>query len=187
MTPEVNPYAVPMADISVLPSQLQPGTETEQIRRKYLKHEVSVQSIGLLYYLGGGLLALEVIALAIVGTVGEDAPFMRAVGVVCGPFAAAFITVGRGLRKLRAWARVPVAILSGIGLLGFPIGTIINAYILYLIFCKKGTMVFSPQYAEVIRQTPHIKYRITSLWLWILLAVLIAFVVVGLIAAFTSK
>jgi hypothetical protein len=151
---------------------------------------VSVQSIGLLYYLGGGVLALAAIGfiIGILATMRPKAPVddsgipMVVLVAVYVPLAAASIAIGRGLRKLRGWVRVPVGILSAIGLIGFPIGTIINAYILYLIFCEKGTMVFSPQYAEVIRQTPHIKYR-TALWLWILLAVLIAVVIVGLVAA----
>jgi hypothetical protein len=42
----------------------------------------------------------------------------------------AAILVGSGLRQLRRWTVIPVGLLSGIGLLGFPIGTLINGYIL---------------------------------------------------------
>jgi hypothetical protein len=47
-------------------------------------------------------------------------------------------------------------VLSGIGLLGFPIGTLINGYILYLFLSKKGRTVFAPEYQEVIEATPHV-------------------------------
>src|SRR4030095_8127226 len=90
--------------------------------------------------------------------------------------------VGTGLRRLRRWARIPTGILSGIGLLGFPIGTIINGYILYLIFSQKGKVVFSDEYRAVIEQTPHIKYR-TSIVVWIVLGLLLLLIAAGIIAA----
>jgi hypothetical protein len=90
--------------------------------------------------------------------------------------------VGTGLRRLKRWARIPVGILSGIGLIGFPLGTIINAYILYLVFGKKGVTVFSDEYRLVIEQTPHIKYK-TSIVVWIFLGLVLLLIVAGLVAA----
>ena len=72
--------------------------------------------------------------------------------------------------------RVPVAILSGIGLLNFPIGTLINAYILYLVFSAKGQYVLSRPYAEIIRQTPHVRYRSSAL-------LIVLLIIIGLIVA----
>jgi len=91
------------------------------------------------------------------------------------------IWVGTGLRRLRKWARIPTGILSGIGLLGFPLGTLINGYILYLIFSQKGKTVFSEDYRAVIEQTPHIKYR-TSIVVWVLLGLVLLLIGVGIIA-----
>ena len=88
-----------------------------------------------------------------------------------------------GLRQLRSWARIVSGVLSGIGLLGFPLGTLLNGYILYLLFSKKGTMVFSDEYKRVIELTPGIKYR-TSIVVWIflgLLLVLLGVAVFGLL------
>jgi hypothetical protein len=185
MSIEPNPYAAPAADLGFSPFAPAQAGEAEQIRRRYIKHEVSVQSIGVLYYLGGGMMALASFGLLVAAVSASKTPAVEmTIGIFYGLFAAAFITVGRGLRTLRPWVRIPVGILSGIGLLGVPLGTLINGYILYLIFCEKGSTVFSPQYAEVIRQTPHVKYR-TALWLWILLAVLIAIVVVVIVSALT--
>ena len=79
-------------------------------------------------------------------------------------------------------ARVPTGILSGIGLLGFPLGTIINGYILYLVFSQKGTTVFSDEYHAVIAQTPHIKYR-TSIVVWILVGLVLLLIAIGIVAA----
>lgn len=157
----------------------------EQLRKDHLKHEASVQSVGILYYLGGG-------ALTVGGIIGFAAAASRTdvAAVVISAFLLLMgigqILIGTGLRRLRPWARVPAAILSGIGLLGFPIGTIINAYILYLILCAKGKMVFSQEYRAVIDQTPHIKYR-TSLVVWVVFILLVLLIIFGLSAAILSS
>ncbi|PAW69614.1 MAG: hypothetical protein B9S38_09450 [Verrucomicrobiia bacterium Tous-C4TDCM] len=72
---------------------------------------------------------------------------------------------------------------AGISLIGFPIGTLIGAYILYLLLGAKGKMVFSPEYQAVIAQTPHIRYR-TSKVVWILLGLVLLIIVFGLVALF---
>lgn len=122
----------------------------EQTRKTHLSHEASVQSIGVLYYLGGGFLIL-------IGAM--MAAMMSVAGVFLLLMGAGQIWVGTGLRRLKGWARIPTAVLSVIGLLAIPIGTLINAYILYLLFCRKGNTVFSEEYRRVIEQTPGIKYR----------------------------
>ncbi|RYD47808.1 MAG: hypothetical protein EOP83_27455 [Verrucomicrobiaceae bacterium] len=106
---------------------------------------------------------------------------MLGVFVVIG---AAQLFAGWGLRKLRPWAKIPAAILAGISLLSIPVGTVIGGYILYLLFSAKGRMVLSPEYADIIAQTPHLRYR-TPRWIWILLIVIIL-LFVGLIVFGTS-
>ena len=158
-------------------------TAAEEIRREYLKHEASVKSIGLLYYLasimfliiGGGFLS------AASSQPGE----FGVIGAIFLAFGMGQIAVGAGLRRLKKWARVPTGILSGLGLLGFPVGTLINGYILYLVFSRKGRMVFSEEYRAIIEQTPHIKYR-TSIVVWILLGLLLLFAL-GLISLFVAR
>ena len=167
-----------------------PSAQSEEIRRQYLTHEASVKSVGLLYYFGGvGLFlgGLSGIVIAAASASGAEAigqatgrsVFFLALGI--GQF-----WVGRGLRGLKSWARLPVGILSGLGLLAVPIGTLINAYVLYLIFSKKGKMVFSDEYREVMEQTPHIKYR-TSILVWVLLGLVVALIGFVLIAAYLKR
>ena len=71
----------------------------------------------------------------------------------------------------------------GTGLIGFPVGTLINAYILYVVFCEQGRMVFSDDYHEIIRRTPHIRCR-GSILVWILLTITISLMAVALGAPF---
>jgi hypothetical protein len=160
------------------------GSAAEDVRNEYLKHEASVKSIGLLYYLGavGFFLAgLGGMMVALSKSSGPEA-MGRAVG--SGAFLLLIgilqFWIGRGLRRLNRQARIPTGILSGLGLLAIPIGTIINAYILYLIFSAKGKMVFSDEYKDVIAQTPHIKYR-TSILVWILLGLIVLIIGAALI------
>ena len=91
-----------------------------------------------------------------------------------------------GLRRLQPWARIVAAILSTFGLLGIPIGTLIGAYFLYLLLSKKGSVVFSEEYKQVIAETPHLKYR-TSKIVLVLLGLLLFLLFAGIMAAlFTS-
>ncbi len=164
------------------------SSEAERIRNEHLKHEASLQSVGLLYYLGGVFVVLAGIAMVVaaLGDGSANGDRRQGLSAALGLFFFAVGVVqfwtGRGLRRLQPWARIPSGILSGFGLLGFPIGTLINAYILYLLFSEKGRTVFSPEYRVVMEQTPHIKYR-TSVIVWILLGLVLALIAFGLIAA----
>ena len=156
------------------------NSDAEQIRKEHIKHEASVKSVGILYFLG----ALVLLPLGLV-----NMAMSEAVGIVMGlvflVFGAAQVWLGVGLRKLRPWARIPTAILSGIGLLGFPAGTLINAYILYLVVSKKGVTVFSEDYQRIIEETPHIKYR-TSILVWILLVLVLALIAAAILVPLIS-
>jgi len=101
-------------------------------------------------------------------------------GVIAGALmvamAAVLSVVGRGLRTLRPWVRIPAVLLSILGLFGFPIGTLINGYIIWLILSKKGRRVLSHEYAAIVAATPQVKYR-TSIVVWTLLGVIVLFVI----------
>jgi len=112
------------------------NTAAEGIRKAHLRHEASVQSIGLLYYLGSVLFVCGGTAVLVrVFSIGRSP---RALGAAVLSFAvflafgAGQFWVGTGLRRLRKWARIPTGIFSGLGLLWFPLGTIINAYVPHL-------------------------------------------------------
>lgn len=184
-----NPYAVETTAY-LAPQEL---TDAESIRKRYLAHEASVKSIGALYILGGGF-SLLLSMFYIVGGISwlassassqNNQTAMASVMVVLGLVFLAMgslqLWLGIGVRKLKPYARIGAAILSGIGLIGFPIGTLVSAYFLYLLLSEKGVYVFSDTYKQVIVQTPHMKYR-TSILVWIVVALLGALVIGGLIA-----
>ncbi len=104
------------------------------------------------------------------------------VGVIVFLLGVAQMAVGSGFRRLALWSKIPGAILAAIGMLLFPIGTLINGYVLYLLLSAKGSMVFSPEYKEVIFQTPHMKYK-TSIVVWVFVGLLALLFVIAIVAA----
>lgn len=164
-----NPYAAPAARVE----DVGQNPEAEAIRRAHINHEASIKAVGFLYYLGGAVMTIS--GLVTLATDLITAVLLLALG-------AGTLFAGWGVRALRGWARVLGCVLSAIGLLGFPIGTLINGYILYLFLSKKGRTIFSPAYQDVISATPEVKYR-TSIVVWIVLALLVALMVFGLLAS----
>ncbi len=183
----------------------------EEIRREHLKHEAAVRSVGSLYMLGGGFLVLSGVVnlFALTKTAGGGRPDMVSAilaTLIVLVFAAGYLWLGFSLRKLKRGAKIPAAVLTVLGLLsGLVVGVgaiaavaltgqgqlfallafippAVCCYILYLLFSRKGTMVFSDRYALVVEQTPHIKYR-----MWIVLKIVLILVGVlfglGLLAA----
>lgn len=173
MSTESNPYATPAATVDdVLDGA---AGEAEAIRRDHIKHEASIKSIGTLYYLGGGLTLLGMGAVLFGalsgGTVRNDlialVPILVAIAV-----SVAMLWLAYGLRALQPWSRIPTALLAAIGLLGFPLGTLINGYIMWLVLSKRGKFILSAEYADIVAATPHVKYR-TSIVVWIFLGLIV--------------
>lgn len=185
-----NPYTAPQ----LYETPALQVTAAEEIRRAHIGHEASVKSVGFLYILGALFAGLGAIA-AFVGML-ADKDLSRSesdmmVGILPGVIFAAvtigYAFTGSAIRKLKPWTRIVVGIFSGLGLIAFPLGTLINGYILYLFFGKKGKMVFTPEYKDIIAATPHVKYK-TSKWVWIVLAALVVIpAIVVAILVFSSK
>lgn len=176
MSTVLNPYAAPKAaveDVSAYP-------EADAIRREHISHEASIRSIGTLYYLGAFFMIAGTLAAFLLESRRTQ---LSAAPVVIlaffGLLAIGFFLLGRGLRALKPWARIPTTVLAVLGLAGFPLGTLLNSYILWLIHSKKGKLILSPDYAAIVEATPDVKYK-TTLLVWILLGL----IVVALLAVF---
>jgi len=158
--------------------------DAEAVRRAHLKHEASIKSVGTIYYLGA---ALSILA-AVLAPGHADAREARLVlGIVFATLAVAYVVVGWGVRRLKPWSRIGASVIAVPGLLGFPIGTLISAYILYLMLSKKGRTVYSPEYREVIAATPQITYRSTVLiWIFLIL-ILLTIIAIGLPAFLSNR
>ena len=156
----------------------------EGIRMAHIQHEASIKSIGFLYMLGFllciiGIFPLGAGLIGLQGMGAQERGLMAGIGVfyiLLGGFQG---FTGYALRGLKPWARWTAVVFSAIGLIGFPIGTLISAYFLYLLLTEKATTIFSPEYQAIIQQTPHVKAK-TSVLAWIILGIL-ALGFVGLI------
>jgi hypothetical protein len=193
MTDASNPFAAPQADLNAAAAEVVSRPDAEAIRRELIGHEASVKSIGTLYYLGAiltGFGALSMGGFLLLGLLARGGPdnvmaaqpfFVGGIIFFYGVISAVTFILARGLRRLNPSIRTPTGILCAIGLIGFPLGTLINGYFLYLLFSEKGRRVFSPEYREIIRQTPHIRYK-TSIIVWIALFLLLALIAVAIVA-----
>jgi hypothetical protein len=166
--PMDNPYEAPQSEIHA-----PEGGEAELIRTAHISHEASVKSIGTLMILGGFLTGFGMVSVLAIGRISSE--FLVVLAISGGLFG-----VGFSVRRLNPVGRILAGILCGLGLLAFPIGTIINGYFIYLLFSPKGTMVFSESYKEIIVATPHVRYR-TSLAARIVIALLILIFAAALI------
>jgi hypothetical protein len=152
--PVENPYASPQIDTSQT-ADIGSDDEWVSLRRRFLTHETWTRRAGAFYLMCGIFSA--VLALMFI-TDSPDRGFFPStkVAAVFAAIAVAFIYAGWALWSLRGRVRFLVGILSGFGLLLSPLGTIVNGFILYLVFSAAGRYILSPDYAAVVRQTPQL-------------------------------
>jgi predicted nucleic acid-binding Zn ribbon protein len=168
-----NPYEPPKSDIS------DPTAEAIKMREAHIGHEASIRAFGLLFYLAGVMFGLGGIGQLILATELLELPlFAMGAGIIL--LGITYFWIGNGLRQLRSKVRHIAGVFAAIGLLGFPIGTIINGYLLYLLYSKKGKMVFSEEYQEIRAATPDIKSR-TSIIIWLLLILVLLMIVAAIV------
>jgi len=160
-----NPYAAPSAPVQ---DHVETRDDAVAIREAHVRHEVTLKSVGSLYGLGSfmmmfGAIVSIVFPLTARGDTSQDEAIM-----VLAVMSAIYLVVGIGLgfmafgfRTLRPWVKIPGTILSGLGLLAIPVGTLIHGYILYQIWCAQGQRVLSPDYRDIIARTPQVRYRRT--------------------------
>lgn len=176
----LSPYAPPAAILVDAPEF--EGSEHAAVRQAHIRHEIQVKSIGALYYFIGFMMVIMGFAFFMAPKTSAEIEAMAMVFPVLG---ALMIVLGYGFRRLRPWVRIPGGILSAIGLLGVPIGTMIHTYILYLMFCEKGRVVLGPDYQAIVAATPKVKY-IRTVGDWIATGIVygvLALVVVGVLVA----
>lgn len=179
----LNPYAAPAAPtVSADTPQ-----HYEMIRHEHLNHETNVRSFGTLYYIGSVGLTLGGAACLGTGVIqltegDSDAVILVSLGIVYLVLGIFQFFVAGGLRKFAPIGRIGGTIFGVLGLIGFPVGTMISAYFLYLLWSEKGEMVFSDEYKRVLQATPHIVYK-TSIIVKIFVVLLLVVFALAFLAA----
>jgi hypothetical protein len=169
-----NPYAATLT--AAVPEP--PAGSDESIRNAHLKHETNTKTVGGFFLIGFIISLLILVELASISVTQAFLPILVVLAI-----CSALLATGIGVYKLSPWARISGIVLAAIGLLGFPLVTLISIYTLWVLLSKKGRTVFSADYARVIAATPHIRYR-TSTGVKIALGILLAIaaVILGMLA-----
>ena len=158
--------------------------QKEAVRMQYLKHESALRSVGYLYYLALCAIPVGIVAAVMTAPSGSSGGggalvilvlFMLVVGLP-------IFLLARGIRNLSRWACIIAGVFAVLGVLGGLInpkngalGTVLNAYIAWLVFSGKGMFVTSREYHSVVEATPHIKPTL-GLLTWLLLAFVVLLV-----------
>ena len=88
---------------------------------------------------GIGIASGEREATAILGIVGT------AVGLLLVVLSIPGLVAGAGLLARKSWARILAIVVSILGLVNFPIGTVIGAYTLFVLLQDTAAEYFAPQ------------------------------------------
>ena len=189
--PENNPFTPPVAE-SLAVEPIDQLSQAESVRHSHIGHEKSIQAFGLLFFLGGiiAILLSTFLATALFSEINNGATNSaekKAISLVMGLLGinallgVLQIAVGHGLRKLNSLGKIGGTFFAAIGLFGFPIGTLFSAYLLYLLWSAKGQLVFSSQYRDIMKGTPHVVYK-TSRIVWGILILFIAIITLAFVA-----
>lgn len=177
---DLNPYAATTLDAP----QATPVDGAEQLRREYINPETNIKTLGALFILGGFLLLLSLAGM--IGGVSSSkqgtAMILMPGVVLTGVFGVAYLVTGFALRRFKTWARITAIVFCALGLLAFPVGTIISLIFLIILAGKKASIVFSPAYQSVIPLTPHVKVKSSKAVMIVLLTILLG--LAGFIAYF---
>lgn len=174
-----DPYAPPTAELSDGVFLGGDQAEWEQIRRAHLTHEARIRSVSLFFTLpaiGLGLGSAGAAALGVgelqAGVV-ENVLFHAVIAFLLGLMSAVNGWVGLGLRRLNPPIRTIATVLTAFKMLMFPIGIPVFIYIIYLLQCANGALVFSEKYGAIRAATPHIVYRTSTLAWGVLIALIL--------------
>lgn len=151
-----NPYAPPASRDHAVP--LEPGSP-EQIRTEHLTTEADIQSIGT------AVMLMSLVVILIGFTAAPRASTPAHVAASAGWIVGGFVlgNFGKAVHRLRPWTRWPMVILALPPLLLFPLGTSLSSLVLIRMLSRKGKTVLTREYAEIIQQTPDIRFRYSLL------------------------
>ncbi len=166
-----NPYAAPLVGLETVDPFQQDDT---RIRQQFIDCEANVLSIAGFLILGG----------LITGVFGILSPLWVATGDIQNLAFAAFfgvlallgiaqVIIGVQVRRFRPRARIGAIIFCVLWLLFIPVGTVIGGACLWYLVRPAAKYVFTQEYRDVIRRTPHVQFRTSAVSWGILIAVVL--------------
>jgi general secretion pathway protein G len=145
----------------------------------------TISVLAVLNFLGGAFTSLG--GLAILATAADQGAVVVGIGVVYLLISGIQITTGVGLWNLRPWGRTLQIVLACIGLIGFPIGTLVSALILYYLFRPGIKALFSGKQASEL--TPDERASLAELSasgvsaITVIIVILVGIVLCGIVSA----
>jgi hypothetical protein len=132
------------------------GVTVNQLNERDMQLHVSI--LGWLFVLGNGIVLsvglMGFLFFAGIGTVGAangdpQALFILGLIGIIGLLLFAVLTVpgllaGYGLLTRRSWSRVLAVVMGVLGMINIPVGTLIGAYALWVLFQEAATGYFMP-------------------------------------------
>jgi hypothetical protein len=181
-----NPYASP--------ATVEQPPEAQSVTRIHARH-VRAANAGaerglrqLVLCLGGGYLLMASVSytawFAGMGPTSQLTYYL-ALGTVYTLALAATSIIGFGARRLAAWSRRPLAVLCGLGLLLFPLGTLLSLPILWILYVRRPPRLLTPAYEQIVRDSGDPPGGRTSLVTWfglfLFVVLVVSMIVIGLL------
>lgn len=196
-----NPYALDRTSnnrsAALEPSALDPMDQATQIRKKHLNAEKTVRLFRAVSILGSVLMLMITMGMAVAGYDMINAKALNneyaaranpettgyilwGLGIATFLFSIFQLVTAIGFGKLHSNFRTPAFLVIAVWLLYFPIGTILGVYFLGRFRSEEGKYIFTPEYKQIMAQTPQVTSR-TNLLLQLLIAGLITLAVIVII------
>jgi len=161
---EVNPYAPPteliVSDQLVSLDRLLEVPDVS--RSEYIVHESKIKTIGLVYLITAPLLLSAVV----IGFCTEYREFLNQAytplwGMITliSLFFIIQAYAGYSLWRLRYRGKPLATVVICIGMVGFPLITMLSIYCAHVLRSKMTKIIFSPEYLRVISATPRYKLK----------------------------
>ncbi|GEM_PF-1478541 len=175
-----NPYSAPLSGPEFSDPFQQDDT---RIRQQFIDCEANVKTIAGLLMVGGIILVGPCSMIGFIYAANHGlAGHLLAVAFLLPAFLGiAQLVVGFQVRSFHPSARIWAIVFCSLWLLFVPIGTIFGSACLWYLARPAAKYVFTREYLDVIRHTPHVQFQTSALSWGILAIVLLA--VMGLIVA----
>lgn len=181
MEMDQNPFAPPQTDAQTPFTASTSDAEAERIRYQFLNHEWSIRAIGVLYLFGACCMIAGVVAVLVSGGV-----FVGRWPVASGVWAFVVMIlltmllawIGWGLWRLNNAARIGGLVYGSLSVLAWllqfnPVVLSVHVAFLYFLAGGKGRYVCSEEYRAIVRKTPHIKLKTSTIVIAVFVLILL--------------
>lgn len=185
---ETNPYQPP---VSVETTREVDPADAVMIRRAHLPHEIIVKCIGAYWIMCTALAGWHVWSylqsMPDSGIQWEESLTWILILATVVALLKAFTAVY--LMRLARWSTIAATILALTSIWGFSFACIVNLFLLFTLWSKKGRKLYTPFYQQIVAATPEVKCRKTPSFklLFIILTIAIIFPILSDLYARSTK